>query len=77
MNKPFYQRAIIWLGWVLGGFLGLGAILGAVDDAIALITFPITCLGTVSLLIVWVFVALLVKLYPITWVTGNDSFIIK
>ncbi len=73
MKTPVHQAVLTWASWALTGVLTLGAILGAISNAITLITPRVTYTGSVLLCAAWLTAQLLLRRYPITWATADGT----
>ena len=56
MKKPKHQVWFTYISWLLIGFLGLGAFLGAVADAVSLITTLTAFIGTITIVVLLIFI---------------------
>lgn len=74
IGRPWYQTLIKSSGWLLCGYLALGAVLDATGNAIALVTPRATYIGTASAAVAWIAIQLYLQRTPVRWVssTGPD-----
>ncbi|MGA9998478.1 MAG: hypothetical protein WBP93_23895 [Pyrinomonadaceae bacterium] len=77
MRIPFYQKLLYRLRWILFAFLTVGAILGAINNAISLFPPYITYFGTVIVTILAITARLVVSKRPFEWVIFGQTIRIK
>lgn len=73
MNPPIYQRIITWAFYLYAGGIALGGLLGAVNDAKAIITPQVTYTATAVTLALWVLVEVLIRRRLLRWSTSKGS----
>ncbi len=71
MQKPFHQKLITWIGWLLTGVVTVGTFLDAVGNVLGLITRPVTYLATATIWLSWIFAQVLLRNRPIDWITSD------
>jgi len=76
-KKPYYQTLLIYIFWILAGFLALGSLLDSIGNAVTLITPSITVVGTLLILTAWLLTELMLKRSPVRWSTKDGHIIIK
>lgn len=67
MNKPPIQRTLTYIAWGLAGLVALGGVIGAINDAVELITPLVTYVGTIVIVVSWGFAQWWLRRYPIEW----------
>lgn len=73
MRKPRHQLFATYVSWTLTGFLALGAFLDGVGNAVGLITFNITLLGTIAIVVYLTLLQLYLDRYPLAWVCNDKA----
>jgi hypothetical protein len=72
--KPsWYQHVLTAVGFVIGGFLILGAFLGAVHYSQVLVSPRVTWAGTILILVIAIFTQFYLKRHPLRWVYRGES----
>jgi hypothetical protein len=77
VKPPLHQRASKIVLYILGGFLGLGALLDSVANAISLLTPLVASIGTACIVLVWFLAYIILPSHPIPWVFGNQRMRVK
>lgn len=72
---PKHQKFLRNILWVMGGLLALGAFVGAINDAIALIKWPIALAGTLLIFLGWVIIQVYLKHRPVLWKNANGNLV--
>jgi hypothetical protein len=67
MKKPFHQKVIIWMTCLLAGFIGVGALLDSVSNAITLVTGTLTRVGSLVILISYLSAQIFLRVRPLRW----------
>jgi hypothetical protein len=65
------------VGFTLGGFLALGEFLDSVDNAITLVSWPVTIGGTTAILLVWVVLRLILPRWPFHVALNSGTIRVK
>jgi hypothetical protein len=76
-SQPAHQRAWTWARWLLLGFLGAGAFLGAISNSIAIATWRVTLWGTCIVLAAWLTIEIAARYRLLTWVFGTHPTVIR
>ncbi len=71
--KPWYQQLALAIVGAIAGLLLLGAVLGSITNAIALIPRQLTFFGSVALLAMAVAVHCSLRRWPLRWVVRGGS----
>jgi hypothetical protein len=72
VKPPWYQKAIQFVIVSIGSYLGLGAVLGSMVDALSILTLRIAQLGTACIVLLWLLARFLLLLCPLRWVVGDQ-----
>jgi hypothetical protein len=67
VGVPLYQWVLHTLGAVLSGLIGLGALLGSINDARALVSWKVTIVGSVALMVLWIAAEALICWRGLRW----------
>lgn len=76
-KRPWYQRVLVYWNWLLAGVLGLGALLGAVRNAIFLIPPIVTYIGSAVLILSWLALQVYASARGIPWVRRDGAHRVK
>lgn len=70
---PFYQRAFLWVFYLLVGFLAVGSFLDAVSNAVSLVGPALTYVGSLIVSVLWVSAEFFLKTRPVRWVVSGGQ----
>lgn len=73
MAQPFHQKTLRALGFVGGGFLLIGAVADSVSNAFSLFSPRVTYLSTVIVCIAWFMAEVIVRVWPISWMSQGGK----
>lgn len=67
------QRMMRYGEWILAGLLALGAFIGAINDALSFVTWPVTIWGTLILVGGWFAIQAYLQRHPQAWSYGDNQ----
>ncbi len=67
-TKPLYQKLIMWIGYLLFGFLAAGSLLDSISNSIALISPRVTHIASAVIIVSWVFVEFTIAMFRVPWI---------
>lgn len=73
MNKPTYQKIIIWATFICSGALALATLLDAINNALSLISPRITIAGSLVVILFGIVVEVVLRKHPIVWITKDGQ----
>jgi hypothetical protein len=76
MKIPFYQQLLHRLHWILFALLTVGAVLGAINNAVVLFPPYITYFGTFLVIVLAIVARVVVSRRPLTWVLFRQTILI-
>ncbi len=73
MRIPAFQQIIRWISYCVIGILGFSAVIDAINNALTLITPPVTYSLSIVAALLWIFVEIYVRHHPFPWVTNDGQ----
>ncbi len=72
-NPPFYQRAWLWLTFLLLGMLAVGAFFDTIANTLLLVTPRMTYIFSIAIITIWAFLEMLLKKRGVRWLTKDGQ----
>lgn len=70
-NVPKPQKYLTYLTWTFAGLMALGGFLGVINDALDIVTLPVSIIGTILIVVFFFGAQQYLKRYP--WVTQHGQ----